>query len=687
MKSHHVLIVDDKEENLYFLKSLLRGHGYEVMTAIHGEDALDKALENTPDLIISDILMPVMDGFAFCRECRKDGSLKNIPFVFYTATYTDSQDEAFAREIGADEFITKPCEPENLLNAICRALEKGEHRDIIVEQAPKREEDIFKLYNKRLIHKLEQKMIELEQEVITRKTAEATLRESEEKHRRLFETMPHGIVYQNPDGKITYANPAAEKILGLTFAQMQGRISDDPQWRAIHENGTFFPGDSHPSMVALRTGKPVIDVVLGIYNPRQNARRWIKASAIPLFKSKEDMPCQVYTAFEDITDYKELQSQFIQSQKMEAIGALAGGVAHDFNNLLTVIKGYAEILIENLPSDASMREDAMHILRAGKQAASLTSQLLAFSRKQMIQPKILRLNDIVDEVGKMLHRLLGENIQLGFNIQRDLGMIQADPGQIQQILMNLAVNARDAMPKGGKLDIRTADIILDESYIPRYPFVKPGAYVMLAISDTGVGIDDATQLRIFEPFFTTKTQGTGTGLGLSTVYGIVKQSNGFIWVDSEPGKGASFKIFFPRVEGEADPLDIQNISDLSTRNNETVLLAEDESSVRALVARILREQSYTVLEASNGREALDVALAYKGTIHLILTDSVMPVMSGKELVSQLGNQRPGIKVLYVSGYTNSGIVHKDILDSGVAFLQKPFTGEQLIRKIQSVLNS
>jgi two-component system, cell cycle sensor histidine kinase and response regulator CckA len=372
---------------------------------------------------------------------------------------------------------------------------------------------------------------------------------------------------------------------------------------------------------------------------------------------------------------------------MEAIGELAGGVAHDFNNQLTVIKGYANILLDNFSPNDPLREDVKEILLAGKQAATLTSQLLAFSRKQLIQQTILDLNKIVREVGKMLDRLLGETIQLKFKLQSNPGLILADPGQMHQILMNLAVNARDAMPAGGKLEIKTADVILDETYVRKFPFVKSGLYVLLAMNDTGIGMDASTQERIFEPFFTTKKPGSGTGLGLSTVYGIVKQNNGFILVESELGKGTNFKIYLPCAEGAAAPLNVEEQSATVVCDGGTVLLAEDESSVRTLISRILRKCGYQVLEASNGKEALEIAGNHNGTIDLVLTDSVMPGLSGKEMVSQLENQRPGTKVLYISGYTNTGIVHEDVLEPGIAFLPKPFTAEQLLQKIQSVLRS
>jgi PAS domain S-box-containing protein len=685
MEPGPILIVDDKEENRYYLSVLLTGYGYKTIAAVNGVDALEKARQNTPILIIADILMPAMDGFTLCREWKKDEKLRHIPFVMYTATYTDPQDEMFAYKIGADRFVVKPCEPEALLGIIREVLLQAEKGNVAsAAQVP--ENEVFRLYSERLVQKLERKMLQVEEESLAREKTELALRESEKRHRQLFETMPQGVVFQDLEGKIVYANPAAEKILGLKSELMLGRTSEDPRWRSIHEDGSEFPGDTHPAMVALRTGQLIKDVVMGVYNPLYDQRRWIKISAVPLFRPGEEKPYQVYTTFEDITDYKQLQAQFLQSQKMEAVGVLAGGVAHDFNNLLTVIRGYAEILLENLAPNNPLRGDVEQILHAGKQAASLTAQLLAFSRKQMLQPKTLLLNAIINDLGKMLGRLLGEDIDLVLRIQSDLGLIHADPGQIQQVIMNLVVNARDAMPRGGTLIIETSNSDLNEEDVRKYPFVKPGAYVMLSIRDNGMGMDAATQARIFEPFYTTKAPGEGTGLGLSTVYGIVRQSGGFIWLDSEPNKGTTFRIYFPRLEGQAVLLTDEQDMEPASGGGETILVVEDDVSVRALACRILRGRGYTVMEASNGKDALAAVRACTQQIDLVITDVVMPEMSGAELASQLEAVRPGIRILYVSGYANRGMESQAKLDPRVAFLQKPFTIQQLVRKGQSVLN-
>jgi PAS domain S-box-containing protein len=395
---------------------------------------------------------------------------------------------------------------------------------------------------------------------------------------------------------------------------------------------------------------------------------------------------QIVGVLRDITEYTRLQAQFVQSQKMESVGLLAGGIAHDFNNLLNVINGYCELVLEDIAEDDPRRNDLELINQAGKRATSLTSQLLAFSRKQILQPEILDLNAAIVQMSLMLRRLISEDIELVSLAQPNLGHVNADPAQIQQILMNLAVNARDAMPKGGKLTIETANVDFDEDYVQEHPLTKAGAYVMLAVSDNGIGMDAATQSRLFEPFFTTKVKGKGTGLGLSTVYGIVSQSNGFIWVYSELGKGTTFKIYLPRVEGKIQATAESKLG-LRLDGFETVLVVEDEESLRALTSRVLRGHGYSILEATNGKEALEIAKKHAGTIHLVITDVVMPEMGGKALVSHLKTTRPGIKSLFVSGYTDNAIVHHGILDSGVDFLQKPFTIESLSCKVREVLDS
>ena len=374
-----------------------------------------------------------------------------------------------------------------------------------------------------------------------------------------------------------------------------------------------------------------------------------------------------------------------QSQKMDAIGQLAGGVAHDFNNLLTAILGYSELLASRPAVESLAREEIGEIRTAAERAAALTRQLLAFSRKQVLEPVVLRVNDLVANLEKMLGRVIGEDVDLVSRLDRSVGNVRVDPGQLEQVIVNLVVNARDAMPRGGKLTIETANADLDEAYAQRHAAIRPGRYVMVAVSDTGTGMDEATAGRVFEPFFTTKETGKGTGLGLSTVYGIVKQSGGNIWVYSEPGKGTTFKVYLPRVEDvvtEGAP----RLADSSpARGTETILLVEDEEAVRTLSRRILEKHGYRVLEAGSGPAALEVLRAVTERVHMLLTDLVMPDMTGTELASRLKADHPEIRVLFMSGYTDDAVVRSGLLEPGRAFLQKPFTPVVLLRKVREVL--
>ncbi|HMH01090.1 MAG TPA: ATP-binding protein [Terriglobales bacterium] len=381
------------------------------------------------------------------------------------------------------------------------------------------------------------------------------------------------------------------------------------------------------------------------------------------------------------------QEQLRQAQKMEAVGRLAGGVAHDFNNLLTVINGSSELALRKLDAASSLRRYLISIKDAGDRAAALTSQLLAFSRKQILQPEVIKLNTIVANIDKMLKRLIGEDVDLLTVLEPALGSVLADPGQVEQILMNLAVNARDAMPKGGKLTIQTANVDLDEEYARTHNEVRPGSYVMLAVSDTGEGMSVATKDRIFEPFYTTKAAGKGTGLGLSTVYGIVKQTGGHIWVYSEVGRGTTFKVYLPSLAQEAEVPRLSPEPRELPRGSETVLLVEDDDMVRGTAKEILLMGGYEVLEASRGQEALAVAKDFAGPIHLMVTDVVMPEMNGPDLAVRMEKSFPLLKVLYMSGYTDEAIVHHGVLDEGVAFLEKPFTPNALSRKVREVLDA
>jgi PAS domain S-box-containing protein len=387
----------------------------------------------------------------------------------------------------------------------------------------------------------------------------------------------------------------------------------------------------------------------------------------------------------DITERKRLTDQLRQSQKMQAVGELAGGVAHDFNNLLMVMKGHAQILIDRLPEESALRQNVLQVEKAADRAASLTRQLLAFSRKQVLQPRVLDMNELVAGMIKMLSRVIGENIEMAFLPGANLDHVKADPGQLEQVLLNLVVNARDAMPNGGRLTIETSNVELDRNYAAKHTSVEQGPYVMLAVTDTGCGMDAETQSHIFEPFFTTKEPGKGTGLGLATVYGVVKQSGGYVYVYSEVGQGTTFKIYMPKVAEEIEKIPYEAQPTKLPAATETILFVEDEQSVRELVRDYLAGAGYQVLEAQDGIQALDVAAAHNGPIHLLITDVVMPHLSGRELAARLASERRDLKLLFISGYTDDTVVRHGVLEGGMAFLQKPFNLKALAQKIRDVL--
>jgi nitrogen-specific signal transduction histidine kinase/CheY-like chemotaxis protein len=390
---------------------------------------------------------------------------------------------------------------------------------------------------------------------------------------------------------------------------------------------------------------------------------------------------------QDITERRRLEEQYLQAQKMEAIGRLAGGVAHDFNNILTIITGYGDLLFGSLPEDSRAREMAAEVTRAGERAASLTRQLLAFSRQQLVAPRVLDLNAVVTDLERMLRRIIGEDIDLSCRLQPCLGSVKADQGQIEQVLMNLAVNARDAMPTGGKLTLETRKVELDAAYVRTHAEARPGPHVLLAVSDTGHGMTAEVKARLFEPFFTTKEKGKGTGLGLATVYGIVKQAGGHVGVYSEVGLGTTFKVYLPRVQEAASRGRSHAGQVVLPRGTETLLLVEDEAAVRALTRHVLGGCGFTILEADDGREALRTAQEHEGPIHLLVTDVVLPDLGGRVLVEQLLSVRPQMRVLYVSGYTDDAVVRHGILEDQVHFLSKPFSPAVLAQKVREVLDS
>jgi PAS domain S-box-containing protein len=504
------------------------------------------------------------------------------------------------------------------------------------------------------------------------------LGEREELFRLISENAADMIALVDAGGRRIYNSPSYGKILGYTVEELQGTPPKDQ----IHPDDFAMVEEAAREAFRGEIGRRIE------YRMRHKDGTWrvLESTASPV-RTGDGPVEKLVVVNRDITARKRLEEQFRQAQKMEAVGQLSGGIAHDFNNLLGVIIGYGEILQEGLPPANRLRRSADEILAAGRRAAALTRQLLAFSRQQVLDPKVLDLNVVVLNMENMLRRLIGENIELSSALDADLGTIKADQGQLEQVVMNLAVNARDAMPDGGKLLIETANTEMDETFVRRYPYpVLPGRYVRLTVSDTGCGMDAQTRARIFEPFFTTKAKGQGTGLGLSMVYGVVKQSGGYIDVYSELGIGTTFKIYLPRVDERVAPLDSQRDLATTLRGTETVLLVEDEAALRVLTRNLLEMCGYTVLDAKNGAEALDVSQHHTAPIHILLTDVIMPGITGRVLADQLVQLRPNIKVVYMSGYTGQAVGAHGVLDPGSIFLQKPFTRDALARKLRDALD-
>ncbi len=706
-----ILVVEDSAVQAHQLESILVSEQLEVEVAFDAERGLLFFLTMDFDLVITDILLPGMSGYDLCEEIKSHPTKGDVPVILLTSL-SDPMNIIKGLECGANNFITKPYEANYLLGRVNTILDRKAKRSngkdeaaaevvfqgkMLTVNSDKEQildlliatfEDIVRTNKELQTSKAElasakRKVDEyariLEGRVRTtedkRNRAEQALVESERRYRRLVEFSPDAM-FINRANTIAFANKPCLKLFGAaTLEQILGKSVFD----FIHPDGVAIVKER---IRLLESGRPVPLHETKIIRLDGTVVD-VETSAAPFV---EDGVPAIQVVFRDISDRKKLEGRFYHAQKMEAVGKLAGGIAHDFNNLLTVISGCTELLETHLPANDPLRDFTQEIQKAGERAGHLTRQLLAFSRKAVVEPRVLDVNALVADTEKMLRRLIGEDISLTTNLASTLGQVKADAGQIEQVIVNLAVNARDAMPQGGKLTIETHNVELGDAYVMTHPEVKPGRYVMLAVSDTGLGMSQETKAHIFEPFFTTKGPGKGTGLGLATAYGIVTQIGGHFEVHTAVGQGTSFNIYLPSVNDSVPSGKSHHGTKIVPHGKETILLVEDEDAVRKITKLTLQSLDYTVLEAENGDEALRICERHVEPIHLLMTDVVMPGMGGRQVAERLSACRRGIKVLFLSGYTDDAVVRHGIMKAEVAFLQKPFTPIGLATKVREVLD-
>jgi signal transduction histidine kinase/response regulator RpfG family c-di-GMP phosphodiesterase len=640
VEKRRVLLVDDEPQVLVALEDLLCDE-FCVLKAQSAEDAL-KVIRGEPDIavVITDQRMPRMTGDEFLTRLDKYGATR----ILLTG-YADLS--AVIRAVNEGKifaYVTKPWNAEDLWLTVHNA---AEHFQLAQDLTTERQ----RLQSK--THLLDS----------------------------ILDCMGEGIVASDRAGKTLVFNRRAEKILGMGAVSVPPDAWGETYGLHLPDQKTPIPKDQLP-ITRILNGENFVELDMFVKNAKVPGTA-VAVTATPLTGEMGELVGGI-SVLRDVTQQRLLEAQLIQSQKMEAIGQLAGGVAHDFNNLLAVIMGYGELLLGDLPTEDPKSNDIGEMLAAAKRGVALTRQLLAFSRQQMVQLAVLDLNEIVGGIEKMLRRIIGEHIRLSTRLSPDLGRFKADASQVEQILLNLTVNARDAMPEGGRLRIETSNLWLDEAAASSQPGVHAGQYVVLTVEDTGIGMDESTQKRVFEPFFTTKEVGKGTGLGLSTVYGIVRQSGGHIVIESELGRGATFKVFFPRTEGSASVARQEREPTAATKATETILIVEDDEGVRVVASRILRDQGYTVLEARRASEARRIWEKHGPSVDLLLTDVVMPDINGPKLADELAQSRPDLRVLYMSGYPGSGGLVSPQGNS-LTCIEKPFTPSSLAARVREML--
>jgi PAS domain S-box-containing protein len=679
-----ILIVEDNEQNLYMLKILLEGHGYEVVKALNGEEALEKARRETPDLIVSDILMPVMDGFTLCRELKTDQNLKNIPLIFYTATYTDPKDEELAFSLGADGFIVKPADPKDLIESISKiAKNKIKGEDKPIKARLKEEKEVLKLYNERLIAKLEKKMLALEGEIKERKATESALYESREQYRDLFDSISDCIFTHDLDGHFLTANRATAQMLGYDPEALKGRLVSDflilEERRKFHD--TYLPQIQQQGVLK----------GVSIYLSRDGTENHMEYRNV-LVDKDEGQP-YISAVGRDITEsimakaeLQKLEKQLIHMQKMEALGTLAGGIAHDFNNILSAIIGYTELVSLEIPEGSQAKKNLQETLTGCQRATDLVQQILIFCRQSKQERMPVDISPMVKEVIKLLKATLPSTIEIRLQQESNNGIVEADPTQIHQVLMNLCTNAAHAMrAKGGVLKIKLSKLELDDVSAKFDADLTAGSYIRLTVSDTGHGMPQEFISRIFDPYFTTKEKGEGTGLGLAVVHGIVRSFNGAITVYSEPDKGTMFNVYLPRYRGDESFTKIKPSQQLPA-GRECILLIDDELPLVNIGKQMLERLGYEVVTQTSSRDAFELFSRKPQRFDLVITDMTMPNMTGLELSNKIMTIQPNIPIILSTGF--SEFVDEDTAkEMGIrAFVMKPFLMSEMANMIRKVLD-
>lgn len=669
-----VLIAEDNADDRKVLKYNFEHRGNTTIEAVSGKEALELASVNKPDLIISDALMPEMDGFEFLRAVKSDDALKDIPFIFYSAVYTGFKEEELALSLGAEAFVVKPKEPDEFWQEILSIIEnsKLKKKKLINSKLIQEDEEYLRSYSKIVATKLEEKVRELSEAI-------EKIELTEGRYTNLFSSMRDVILIADLERNIVEVNqPALRNIFGYESDEVIGK-----------NTRIFFANEEDYRMTGLAVfdaREYVEDRIFEVSYRRKNGEIFTGEIHAHKFIDRYGKPIGNIGVIRDVTERKKLETQLIHIQKMEAVGRLAGGIAHDFNNILTAMIGYCTLSKMKMREDDPQKYYIEQILALSERAASLTNGLLAFSRKQVINPQPMNVNDAVHKVEKLLARLIGEDISLKTVISDTNLNILADSVQIEQVLINLATNARDAMPDGGNLVITTERTVMDDFFIDSHGYGKAGEYALIAVSDTGTGMERSILGRIFEPFFTTKELGRGTGLGLSIVYGIIKQHNGFINAYSEIGKGTTFRIYLPLlrlgIEKKEEVLEYLPLAG----GSETILLAEDDEDSRNVTKIILESVGYNVIEAADGEEAIKTFMDNKDSIELLLLDVVMPKKSGKDVCDEIKKIRPDIKVLFTSGYTADIINSKGLLKEGLEFTPKPARPRILLERIRKLLD-